>query len=377
MPKSAFIYSEVLAGFDYGDDHPFKPMRARNTMELCGRYGLLDQPDLLMVSPEPAADEKALVFHDPKYIEILKRASRGEYDLEMLECGIGTSDCPALSGIFEMAMLALGATLTGVDLLVNGSADRAFNLVGGFHHAQRDHAEGFCYVSDVGSAIAHLIAIGKRIAFVDIDAHHCNGIQKAFYDDDRVLKISLHESGKTLYPWGGDETEIGDGPGRGFNVNLPLLEKSDDSVYVDAFERVVPPLLQAYKPEIVIAEIGADTLVSDPLTHLRLTSGGYRDVVKCLCGLSPKLLCLGGGGYDVFRTSKAWTLAWAEMRELEPVDQFAGLVGGMMYGADMDSLHDRPVYTTGPAKEAAMAEADRVVNYIHQNVFPILGACKP
>ncbi len=372
MAKAALLYSEQLAKFDYGDDHPFKPMRARNTLELCNRYGLIDV-DCVQVEPKGADESKAALFHDAGYLEVLKRAEEGTYDISMLERGIGTDDCPFVPNLYSFSLQALGATLHGVEMVMSGEVDRAFNLVGGFHHAERDHAEGFCFINDVGVAIASLLEQGKKVAFVDIDAHHCNGIQNAFYNEPRVLKISLHESGESLYPWGGKETEIGEGEGRGYNVNIPFVEKTDDQVYVKTFRRIVPPLLEAFAPDIVIAEIGADTVISDPLTHLRLTSNGYESTMQELCKAAPKLVACGGGGYDVYRTSKCWTLAWAAMCDREPVDQFAGLVGGMMYGSDMDSLWDRPISTKGEAKEKVIRHAESVAKWIEENVFPIHG----
>lgn len=375
MTNSAFIYSTELSAFDYGDDHPFKPIRARNTMELCNRHGLLyaqgvTRPKVVLCDPGLLE-----LFHTKEYIEILKRASEGgEHDLEMLEAGIGTLDCPVLRGIYDFSLLSVCATLTGIDLVINGEADRAFNLVGGFHHAGDDHAEGFCYVNDVGIGIAHLLQKGMRVAFVDIDAHHCNGVQDKFYRDDRVLVISLHEYGEGFYPGTGQETKIGEDKGLGFNVNLPLIEKTDDDVYMDAFEAVAPPLLEAFNPDVVIAEIGADTVISDPLTDLRLTNNCYEKVVKKICSCSPKLIAVGGGGYDIYRTARCWTLAWAAMCDMEPEDDYAGLVGGMMYGAEIGGLRDRPMPTKGEDKDRAGAHANRMVRYIRENVFPILGA---
>jgi len=377
MEEAAYIYSDELSSFEYGDDHPFKPIRARNTMELCTRYGLLTDSDIVGVDPAHATPETLSVFHAREYLDILEEVDRGVYRLDMLERGIGTDDCPVVPGIRGFCLLAVGATMTGMDLVMKGRARRAFNPVGGFHHGGRDHAEGFCYVNDVAVAITHAIAKGSRIAFVDIDAHHANGVQDAFYEDDRALVISLHETGDSLYPGTGRETEIGSGRGTGYTVNVPLLERTDDEVYTSVFGRVVPPLIRAFHPDLVVAEIGADTMISDPLTHLRLTTNGYNEVIKSLCALSPRMVAVGGGGYDIYRSARCWALAWAAMTGREPVDQYAGLVGGMMYGAEMDGLNDRPMPTTGEAKERAMAHADRVASYIEETVFPLLGAQKP
>ena len=371
------LFSDALARFDYGDHHPFKPMRARNTFEMCGRYGLLDTPGTCQREPPPATREALARFHEEGYLDVLEGVGAGRFDLAALERGIGSDDCPALRGVYDFSLLVAGATLHGVERVMAGEVSRAFNLVGGLHHAHRDHAEGFCYVNDVGVAIEALLAEGRRVAFVDIDAHHCNGVQDAFYRDDRVLVVSLHESGSTLYPWGGNETEIGLGRGRGYNVNVPLLEKTDDEVYVNAFRQIVPPLLEAFDADIVIAEVGADTHISDPLTHLRLTNNGFRVVVKDLCRLSPRLVAVGGGGYDVFRTARCWTLAWAALSGQEPRDEFAGLVGGMMFGEEMGGLEDRTILTKGDPKIRALEEAERVVEYLWDEVFPRVGAKRP
>lgn len=377
MTKAAFIYSDALARYDFGDDHPFKPIRARNTMELCNRHGLLHAPGVLRPDPAPATLEQLELFHRRSYLDLLRRTETGEHDLDMLAAGIGTPDCPMLPGLFEFSSLAVGATLLGIDLVSEGSADRAFNVTGGFHHGGTDHAEGFCYVNDVGVGIAMLVQKGYRVAFVDTDAHHCNGVQDRFFTDHRVLTISLHEHAEGFYPGTGKMSEIGAGAGKGYTVNLPLAPHTDDEVYVHAFEQIVPPLIEAFAPDIVLGQVGADTVISDPLTGLRLTSNGYETVVKRLCELSPRLVAVGGGGYDVFRTANCWTLAFAAMAGIEPEDEFAGLVGGKMYGSEFGGLRDAHVAAEGAAKLEAQQAADTAVRYIQQNVFPLLGARNP
>ncbi len=374
MDTAAFVYSDFLARFDYGDDHPFKPIRAKNTMELCNRHGLLYSRGVSRPEPQPAASEDLTLYHTSEYLGILRRASAGEHDIEILTAGIGTPDCPALAGVYEFSRYVAGATLAAVDLVDSGEAARAFNPVGGLHHGFPNHAEGFCYINDVGIALCRLLGRGRRVAFVDIDAHHCNGVQHGFFDTDQALIISLHEFEEGFYPETGRVDEIGVGNGKGFTVNVPLLKKSDDEVYVEIFERIVPPLLEAYRPDIVVAEIGADTMISDPLTGLRLTSNGYEAVVKRLCECAPRLAALGGGGYDIHRTANCWTLAFGAMAGIEPEDEFAGLVGGMMYGGELGGLHDMKILTKGPEKEAALQYARQNAETIEKTVFPMLGA---
>ncbi len=377
MPRAALIYSEVLAKFDYGDDHPFKPVRARNTMEMCNRHGLLYGLDV--TRPEPfSADLKDLeLFHTKKYIDTLQRANSCEHDIEMLAAGIGTPDCPILPGIFDFSLRVVGATLLATQLVQEGKTDRAFNLIGGLHHAAVDHAEGFCYVNDVGIAISSLLEKGKKVAFIDIDAHHCNGVQDKFLYSPDALIISLHEMSDGFYPGTGRSNEIGCEAGKGYTVNVPLAPKTDDEAYVDTFKKVVPPLIEAFNPDIVIAEIGADTVISDPLTHLRLTSNGYEEVVKMICEFSPKLVAVGGGGYDVYRTSNCWTLAFGVMADIEPEDEYAGLVGGMMYGGEVGGLRDMKIQTKGEDKDLVWRQARKAVEYIEQTIFPIHGIKNP
>jgi acetoin utilization protein AcuC len=377
MMKTIFVYSGAMGHFDFGSDHPFKPERAIKTFDLCTRYGLMNHPWMTILNPEPLDPDLLTLFHKPALIQAIEKAGRGEFEFEMLGFGLGTKDNPILPGIYEWALRAAGGTHQALESILTGQADAAFNPFGGFHHALPDQVEGFCYLNDI--AVTLLDALKKipgiRIAFIDCDAHHGNGVQEAFYEDPRVLFISLHETGRTLYPWSGSETEIGKGKGKGFTVNVPLEPGTDDEVYTFAFEALVPPLVRSFGPDILVAELGADTLISDPLTHLKLTNNGYQQVVRSIKNLCPKVLGLGGGGYDLYRTARCWTLAWAILNEVVPVDEFAGLVGGMMFGPEMEvgSLYDYPYLSEGETKEKAFQEVRRVVTFIQDEVFPLHG----
>lgn len=376
-PTTVFYYSDEMGRFEFGPDHPFKPERATITFDLCNRYGVLNYPWMVVREPLPADPALLSLFHEPMYIQMLEKASRGEPSLEMLERGLGTADTPILKGIYEWSLRAVGGTHSAMQEILSGRAQKAFHLLGGFHHAMPGHAEGFCYLNDIAVAILDTLRSAKdiRIAFVDFDAHHGNGVQQAFYGDPRVLMISVHETGRTLYPWSGNENEIGEGEGRGFTVNLPLEPGTDDEVYSFVLDSAVFPLLRSFSPDIIVAELGADTLISDPLTHLKLTNNGYQKAVRGITAVCPKIVALGGGGYDLYRTSRCWTLAWSILNHVEPVDEFAGLVGGMMFGPEMEvgSLYDHPFATKGEVKEKAFEEARRVVDHIHRHVFPIHG----
>jgi len=375
--KTIFVYSGEMGQFNFGYDHPFKPERAIKTFDLCTRYGVMHHPWMTILDPEPVDPDLLTLFHKPALIEAIEKASRGEFSLEMLEYGLGTNDNPILPGIYEWSLRTVGGTHQVMEMILAGQADAAFNPFGGFHDAMTDHVEGVCYLNYVAITILDALRKnpGLKVAFIDCDAHHGNGVQEAFYEDPRVLVISLHETGKTLFPWSGWETEIGRGEGKGFTVNVPLEPGTDDEVYALAFDAVVPPLVKSFVPDIIVAELGADTLISDPLTHLKLTNNGYQQTVRNIMELCPKVLGLGGGGYDLYRTARCWTLAWAIINQLVPVDEFAGLVGGMMFGPEMEvgSLYDYPYLSEGEIKERAVQEARRVVAYIQDEIFPLHG----
>lgn len=373
--QNILFYANSLASFNYGENHPFKPARAKLFYELLNRYSLIVEPNQMIMPPPKLDDELLFLFHTARYVELLKLCNQGELTIDMLDFGIGSSDNPILKGILDFALEMSGATYEGAMMLARGEADFIFNPHGGFHHARAEFAEGFCYVNDIAIAITSLINLGQRVFYCDIDAHHGNGVQDAFYEDDRVLTVSMHESGQSLFPWGGFEDETGIGRGRGFNVNIPFLQGTDDDIYLGAFNEIVPPLVAAFNPDILFIEIGADAHKDDPLAHLNLTSRSYKTILKTFKALCPKIIATGGGGYNTYKTAAIWALSWATICGLKVLDSFAGLVGGMMYGPEssISSLEDEPFILTGPEKQQCMEEADRIVQYIKKKVFPIHG----
>jgi acetoin utilization protein AcuC len=373
--KSAFVYSELFSQYDLGPLHPFKTSRAKIVYELCRRYGLLDRPWIEIVKPEPLAFEKLTLFHSDEYLRLLQAASSNTFRFEMLGCGLGTDENPVFEGLYDLITLAAGATYRGAEMLLHEDYNLVLNVFGGFHHAGRSHAEGFCYINDAGIAIAHFLRQGLRVAYIDLDAHHGNGIQDAFYSDNRVLKISFHESGKSLYPWSGFEWEIGDGAGKGYNINVPLLEGTDDDTYLYAFSQIVPPLMHSFAPDVTVAIFGADAHHADPLVHLNMSNHPFCRAAQAIADLSHRVLALGGGGYNIYNAARTWSLVWAIMNNLTPEDIFLGTVGGMMYGPESESgslSEDPPLRTQGSIKENTHQEAERVVNYIKKTAFPLL-----
>ncbi|MEO0249589.1 MAG: acetoin utilization protein AcuC [candidate division WOR-3 bacterium] len=369
------IYSPDLARAEYGASHPFKPMRAKLFFELLHRFNLRLAENIEIVEPMPIEEDLLCLFHDKRYIEILKQAESGEFTMDMLWAELGTGDNPIFKGLFDFVLHVAGGTLQGARMLLGDDVRFVFNPIGGLHHAGRDHAEGFCYVNDIAIAILDLLSQGKRVCYIDIDAHHGNGVQDAFYTTDKVLTISLHESGESLYPGTGFEKEIGKDEGLGYTINIPFRAGTDDEVYTFAYDAIVPPIVTKFKPDIVVAQVGGDSHKDDPLANLNLTSNGYKHIVESINLMSPRLLALGGGGYNVFKTAALWTIAWAVFCGLEPVDQYAGLVGGMMFGPESEAgnLDDAPFVLDGPEKEACFEQARRVVDYLQKKVFPLHG----
>jgi acetoin utilization protein AcuC len=369
--KTAFIYSDQFSGFDYGSGHPLKPFRLKLTYDLIKACGLLTPGDPRVIEPHPARTEDLLTFHTKDYIDILRAANSGGYVTAAEAYGLGPGDNPLFRGMFDWSRLVAGASIKAADLVDSGEAEIAFNIAGGLHHAMAGHASGFCYINDPVLAIMHLADRGRRVAYIDIDAHHGDGVQEAFYNTDRVLTVSLHETGEALFPGSGFEQEIGTGAGKGYSVNIPLPSEADDEIFVHAFTETVPALIEAYQPDIVVSQFGVDTFRSDPLAHLNLTTNGFSRIVSIIKDLAPKWVALGGGGYDIANVARAWTLAWAIMNDSDgpevmpeaffrqhPNDRFPGR-----------HLKDEPFIVTGRKKEEMRNEVDRVIASVKENVF--------
>jgi acetoin utilization protein AcuC len=371
--KLAFLYSPELAALTYPPDCPFQTGRAVRTCERLHAFGLLGSGNQREVAPPPATRADAKLFHTPRYLDELERAAAGDLRVEGLHMGLGTPDTPVFPDLYRYALAAAGATLTGADLILSGQAEIAFNPWGGFHHAMPEKAAGFCYINDPVLGCLRLTAAGKRVLFLDVDAHHGDGVQAAFYNRRDVLTISLHESGKTLFPWGGFEDEIGEGDGRGYNVNIPLPAGTYDTAYLRAFRQVVVPLIEADRPDVLVIELGMDALAGDPLTHLRLTNNTHADILDRLLRFNLPMLVVGGGGYHVENTVRGWALAWKTMAGEEEHDLSFGMGGVMLQSSEWAGGlrdHDLPVtpdqpQAVEPALEATLTNIIRTVFRIH------------
>jgi acetoin utilization protein AcuC len=286
--------------------------------------------------------------------------------------GIGTPDCPVFKDMLDYASWACGASLTGVDLILSGETNIALNLSGGFHHAKAEKAAGFCYINDLVLACIRFLENSKRVLYLDIDAHHGDGVQDAFYSNNEVLVISLHESGKTLFPWKGYENETGAGAGRGCNVNIPLPVGICDEAYLKAFTEIVVPLIKAFGPDVFVMQLGMDALAGDALAHLELTNNVHAEIVDRILSFDKPILATGGGGYHVENTVRGWALAWKIMCGQENGGDLSLAIGGTMLQSTEWSggLRDRILALDEAHCEAVDTAVDATVQYLIQNVFP-------
>lgn len=315
MSRAVLIGGESLWAGGHPPGHPLRPERLRDTWQMLHAYRAFDAANTRIVPPRPSTIEELLTFHTSEYIEVVRRLSQGERNFNYRRYGFGPGDNPVFDGMFDSEGLKVGAALVGAELLLNNEADVAFSFAGGLHHAGRNFASGFCVFGDGAIAIHRMIAEGWRVAYIDIDAHHGDGVQDAFYDDNRVLTISFHESGRYLFPGTGFIQELGQDAGVGYSVNIPLLPYTDDEIFLWAFDQVVPPLLERFAPDVIVAQLGVDAHRRDPLTHLALTTHGLEALFQRIHQLAPRWLAVGGGGYHQAVVPRAWTLAWGIMSQ--------------------------------------------------------------
>ena len=370
---SAYIYSEKFAKFKAHKGYPWLFERSEATYQLCKKLHLFDHDWTSIYTPKPAGPEELLSFHTKKYISLLKRANKGIFKEEWLKYGLGTTECPVFKGVYDYHALAAGATLLGAELINEGKADIVFSPTGGFHHAGKDFAAGFCYINDVVLAIKKWLRRRKRVFYIDIDAHHGDQVQEAFYSTSKVMTVSFHESGHTLFPFKtGFENEIGRGRGKGYTINVPLPENTSDEEFLWAFDNIFLPVARAFQPDVVVAVLGADVLFSDPFSHLQLTNGAISKALQAILQVSPKLLALGAGGYVKENIARTWALVWAVMNDVGPREEDFAAFGGMFWGDGLSSLKDRPQFVPDNIREKTQAEVQRVAQAIEKSVFPIL-----
>ena len=317
------VYGDSYMAYRHSDEHPLQPIRVKLAVDLIRAKGLLR--DAGVVAPRQASDAELALVHSPAYIDLVRRLSKSGGDgvtaPAALGAGFGSGDNPIFERMHEACAEIVGGTLVAAEAVASGEALHAFNPAGGLHHAMRAAASGFCVYNDPAVAIAWLRARGHRVAYVDVDVHHGDGVEALFYSDPEVLTISLHESGRYLFPGTGWPQDTGAGAASGTAANLPLQPFTWDTPWLAGFEAVVPPLLRRFAPTVLVTQDGCDTHALDPLAHLQGSTriwprigSRFHELAHELC--DGRWVATGGGGYAVREVvPRAWTLLFAEMVE--------------------------------------------------------------
>lgn len=372
MSKASFVYGVELTQRDSRVDEIFGPTRLQYTYELLMFYKAFDSPGSTLAAPEEIGEAPLLTFHTRDYIDAVRSLSNGEAKYNPARYNFSqVGDNPVYPGMYELSITVVGASLKAAELVSGGEVDVAFNCSGGLHHAASDHASGFCVFNDVVIAIKYLLSRGLKVAYIDIDAHHADGVQAAFYESDRALIVSLHESGRHLFPGTGDVTEIGAEAGTGYAVNIPFAPFTDDETYLWAFDQVVPALVDRFQPDILVTQLGTDSHYLDPMTQLSLTTEGYSELVRRMGKIAPMWVALGGGGYEMSVVVRCWALAYGLMIGRDWPDEVPADYQEL-YGLKRLRDNEKP-QLSAHVRDRAVRFAKESVGRVQELIFPLHG----
>lgn len=405
--SATIIWSEHFMDYKWAYTHPMSPVRLALTMSLARSLGVLD--DVELSEPLGVDDSVLTTVHSQGYVDAVRAVSQGATSMNapVLErlFGLGSTDNPIFTGMHDAGSMLVGGSLAAAQAIASGRVQRAVNIGGGMHHAMKGHAAGFCIYNDCSIAIEWLLENGyDRIAYIDVDAHHGDGVQAQFIGDPRVMTISLHQHPATLWPGTGWATEVGEGDAAGTAVNLGLMPGLADSLWLRAFHAVVPSMIEAFKPQILVTQIGVDSHRDDPLTDLALTVDGHAAAIRALRALADehcegRWLSVGGGGYGVVNVvPRSWThlIAAALDRDVDPETRIGDdwLAGAQDLSASIHPDYRRPPEATmgdggitthvpwdgdGSAEppegvsEAAQRQTDKAIIATRRAVFPLHG----
>lgn len=320
MKETALFFSDEITQYHLGKNHPMNGSRIQTAYEL---FELTGMTGTRLFSPTPAGREEVELVHDKEYVEVVRelanQAAKGNVEGDA-RFGLGSSDCPIFAGMYQASLQVAGSALQGVKLILDGEVGNAFLLMGGLHHAQPRRASGFCYFNDMSVAIQKLRNMDYRVAYIDTDLHHGDGVQEIHYNDPGVLTLSFHESGQFLYPGTGYSNELGGKKALGTSVNLPLFPYTWDKQYQDVMA-FIPPIIEAFEPDFIVWQAGVDGHANDPLGHLLLTTNTYTMLGRLVRHLAEKccggnLLVAGGGGYSPFSNARCWYAEYAALRRI-------------------------------------------------------------
>ena len=352
--RTAFLYTDEFLTYNLGSTHPLQQRRLQLVDRKLASVGAFET--ITRLAPTPVDEDLLARVHTAEYLETVRRVSKGNHGLDLTRFGLGPGDTPAFEGMWESSKLYAGGTVDAARLVLSGNDDIAFNVAGGLHHAHPWKAYGFCVFNDLALGITALLEGGKeRVMYVDIDVHHGDGVQVCHWDDPRVLTLSLHESGRWLFPGTGFPEEIGGPNARGTAINVPFAPYTGDAVWWEAFEQVVPEAFARFAPQALVLQLGADAHFADPLAHLQVTSRTWMRAVETLLALGKDIpiVVTGGGGYNIETVERLWALVALAC---------AGL-------PQPDTLHDTEVPVLDPGQQVtarayAQAQKDALRGYL-------------
>ena len=373
IQTTSLIYSHEQSQHVLSPTHPMRPIRLMHMHELMRSVGLLDTENIATEAPRLATDDEIAIFHDTDYIDVVKAIDTGGIVPAMHQFGFGPGDNPPRPGMYRHAALAAGGAMLAAERVLSGHTENAFVPAGGMHHhAMSDRASGFGIFNDAVIAIKHLIEQGLRVFYVDIDVHHGDGVQAGLYETERAMTVSIHESGQWLFPGTGGPNEIGIGDGEGYSVNIPLAPYTDDHLWHQAFDTIIPDLARAFEPDLIFTQLGIDTHRNDPLAHLSLTTQGHNLAVRKFATLVNEIGCpwiaVGGGGYDMSAVARAWTMDLATMADIELPDTVPDSFDSL---ANLTIFHDPGEYRIDAnIRSEIVNHNDSAIAEIKRSIFP-------
>lgn len=356
---AGFVWDERVARHVYRDDHPLKPIRLVAVRDTLERLGAFARPGARLLTPRAATRDEIERIHAPDYVEAIMQAS-ADPESDYAEFGLDQwGDTPPFAGMHEVSLLTTGGTLAAMEEVLAGTSRVAVNYSGGLHHAMRRRASGFCIYNDPAIVCGLLADRGMRVAYVDIDAHHGDGVQAAFYETDRVLTISMHQygripgAGRVFFPGTGGADERGRLAGAGYSVNVALPAFTDDAAYVRAFDAVVPELLARYRPDVLVTQQGIDPHYTDPLTQLQISTRAREHMVRAFRATPYPWIAMGGGGYALDAVRRTWALEYLVMLGADVPEELHDADPPVWTGAERRKIDDLTDEAIGAALAAA------------------------
>ncbi|KAG5734842.1 Histone deacetylase RPD3 [Termitomyces sp. T112] len=366
--RVCYFFDSDIGGFHYGPGHPMKPTRIRMCHSLVMNYGLYKKMEIFRA--KPATKREMTQFHSDEYIDFLSRITpnnMNSFIKEQHKYNVG-DDCPVFDGLFDYCSISAGGSMEGAARLSRDKCDIAVNWAGGLHHAKKSEASGFCYVNDIVLGILELLRYHTRVLYIDIDVHHGDGVEEAFYTTDRVMTVSFHKYGE-YFPGTGELRDVGVMKGKHYALNFPLRDGISDENYKSVFEPVIRQVMESYDPSAIVLQCGTDSLSGDKLGCLNLSMRGHANCVKFVKSFNRPLLLLGGGGYTMRNVSRAWAYetglaAGVELGPEIPVNEYYEYFGPD-YELDVKSSNTDDLNTP--------AYLDRVKRIVMENLRHVGG----